>query len=78
MDCMVYQLWFFQPTVIILAWYHGDELIIITIIIKTSSTGPSLRNKVIYKFLSQQHKHLRHEKNEENTTQGSNQQLTAP
>ena len=32
---------------------------IIIIIIKTSSTGPSEINKVVYKLLSQPHKHLR-------------------
>ena len=32
------------------------------IIIKTSSRGPSGKNKIVYKFHSQPHKHLRHEK----------------
>ena len=32
---------------------------IIIIIIKTSSTGPNGKNKIVYKFLSQLHKHLR-------------------
>ena len=31
-------------------------------IIKTSSTGPSGKIKVVYKLLSQPHKHLRHGK----------------
>ena len=34
----------------------------IIIIIKTSSTGPSGKNKIVYKSLSQSHKHLRHGK----------------
>ena len=37
-------------------------IIIIIIIIKTSSTGPSGKNKIVYKLLSQPHKHLRHRK----------------
>ena len=37
-----------------------DFIIIIIIIIKTSSAGPSLKNKDVYKLLSQPHKHLRH------------------
>ena len=36
--------------------------IIIIIIIKTSITGPSWKNKIVYKLLSQPHKHLRHRK----------------
>ena len=40
------------------------------IIIKTSITGPGLKNKVVYKLLAPW-------KTEENTTQGSNQRLTA-
>ena len=32
------------------------------IIIKTSSTVPSEKNKVVYKLLSQPHRHLRHGK----------------
>ena len=43
-----------SPTIII--------SIIFIIIIKTSSTGSSGENKVVYKFLSQPHKHLRHRK----------------
>ena len=42
------------------------------IIIKTSRTGPSVKNKVIYKLLSQPHKHLLHEKRKRN------QQLNSP
>ena len=38
-----------------------DELKIISII-KTSSTGPSGKNRVVYKLISQPHKHLRHGK----------------
>ena len=38
------------------------NLIIIIINIKTSSTGPSWKNKVVYKLLSQPHKHLCHGK----------------
>ena len=37
------------------------------IIIKTSSTDPSGKNKVVYKLLSQPHKHLRHRKREHNS-----------
>ena len=37
-------------------------IIIIIIIIKTSSTGPSGKNKIAYKLLSQPHHHLRHVK----------------
>ena len=36
--------------------------LVIIIIIKTSSTGHSGENKVVYKLLSQPHKHLRHGK----------------
>ena len=36
--------------------------IIIIIVIKTSSTGPSGKNNVVYKLMSQPHKHLRHGK----------------
>ena len=36
--------------------------IVIIIIIETSSTDPSWKNKVDYKLLSQPHKHLRHGK----------------
>ena len=39
-----------------------EQLIIIIIIIKTSSTGPSGKNKIAYKYLLKHHKHLRHEK----------------
>ena len=35
---------------------------LISVIINTSSTGPSEKNKVVYKLLSQTHKHLRHGK----------------
>ena len=45
------------------------------IIIKASCTGSSEKNKIVYKFLSQPHKHLRHRKLK-NQIQGSNQQLT--
>ena len=41
---------------------HGYIIIIIIIIIKTSSTGPSGKNKTVYKLLTQPHKHLRHGK----------------
>ena len=34
----------------------------VVIIIKTGSTGPSGKNKIVYKLLSQLHKHLRHRK----------------
>ena len=44
----------------------------IIIIIKTSRTGPSGKNNVVSKFLSQPRK------TEENRTQGSNQRLPAP
>ena len=45
-----------------LATHLNDYVvIIIIIIIKTSSTGPSGENKVVYKLLSLPHKHLRHE-----------------
>ena len=37
-------------------------MIIIIIIIKTSSTGPSRKNHVVYKLLSQPQKHLRNGK----------------
>ena len=47
------------------------------IIIKTSSTGPSGKNKIVHKLLSQPHKHLTTE-NWRAPTQGSNQRLTAP
>ena len=56
--------------------YKDSVKPIIIIIIKTSRTGPSVKNKIVYKF-SQPHKHLRHG-NLKNTTQGSNQRLTAP
>ena len=48
-----------SPTLLCLKVY-----IIIIIIIKTSSTSPSGKNKVVYKLLSQRHKHLRHGKRE--------------
>ena len=56
------------------------------IIIKTSSTGQSWKNKVVYKLLSQPHKHLpdatpqapARRKTEENTIQESNHRLTTP
>ena len=50
--------------------------IIIIIIIKTSSTDPSGKNKIVYKLLTQPHKHLRHGKTEKQT-QESSQRLTA-
>ena len=37
-------------------------IIIITIIIKTSSTSPSGKNKIVYKLFSQPHNYLRHGK----------------
>ena len=37
-------------------------IIIIIIIIKTSSTGPIGKNKIVYKLLTQPHKRLRHER----------------
>ena len=50
---------------------------IIIIIIKTTSTGPSdNKNKIVYKSITQPHKHLRHGKNE-TQTHGNNQRLTA-
>ena len=49
----------------------------IIIIIKTSSTGPSdNKNKIVYKSITQPHKHLRHGKIE-TRTHGNNQRLTA-
>ena len=39
-----------------------NYIIISFIIIQTSSTSPNLKNKIIYKLLSQPHKHLRHRK----------------
>ena len=53
-------------------------IIIVIIIIKTSSKGPSGKNTIVYKLLSQPHKHLSHGKLKKSTTQGSNQRLTAP
>ena len=47
------------------------------IIIKTSSTGSSGKNKIVYKLLLQPHKHQLHGKLK-NTTQGTNQRLTSP
>ena len=49
----------------------------VIIIIKTSSTGPSWKNKIVYKLLTQPHKHLRHGKTEKQT-QERIQRLTAP
>ena len=37
-------------------------IIIVIIIIKTSSTGQSEKNKIVYKLLTQPHKHLHHRK----------------
>ena len=51
-------------------------IIIIIIIIKTSSTGPSGKNKIVNNLPTQPHKYLSHEKTEKQT-QGSNKQLTA-
>ena len=42
--------------------HYFNFISIFIIIIKTSSTGPSGKNKVVYKLLSQPHKHLRHGK----------------
>ena len=36
-------------------------------LIKTSSTGPSEKSKVVYKLLSQSHEHLRHGKRKHNS-----------
>ena len=44
---------------------------LIIIIIKTSSTGPSEKNKIVYKLLSQPPQALVSRKTEENTTQGT-------
>ena len=52
-------------------------IINISIIIETISTGPSGKNKIVYKLLTQPHNHLRHG-NTEKENQGSNQRLTAP
>ena len=59
-----------------LVYLDFQKTFIIIIIVKTSCTGPSGNNKIVYKLLSQSHKHLRHGKLK-NTTQGSNQGLTA-
>ena len=42
--------------------WQNVRVIIIIIIIKTSSTGQGGKTKLLYKLLSQPHKHLRHEK----------------
>ena len=57
--------------------FSSDLFIISSSIKKTSSTGPSGKNKIVYKFISQPQQHLRQGKLK-NTTQGSNQRLTAP
>ena len=44
-------------------------LIILFIIIKSSSSGPRGKNKIVYKLISLPHKHLHHGK-QENTTRG--------
>ena len=41
---------------------YTTTVIIISIIIETSRTGPSGKNKVVYKLLLQPHKHLHHRK----------------
>ena len=61
-----------DPRLTLVPWW-----LIIIIIIKTSSTGPSRKNKIVYKLLTQPHKHLRHGKTEKQA-KGSNQRLTAP
>ena len=40
----------------------NELIIIIIIIMKTVSRGPSGKNKIVYKLLSQPHKNLRHGK----------------
>ena len=52
-----------------------DSLVVI--IIKTIGTGTSGKIYIVYKLLSQPHKHVRHGKLK-NTTQASNQRLTSP
>ena len=59
------------------SWTTFQLIIIIVVIIKTSSTFPSWKNKIVYKLHTQSHKHLRHGKTEKQT-QGSNERLTAP
>ena len=54
-----------------------DLYTIINIIIKTGSTGPSGKNKIVHKLLMQPHKDLHHRKTEKQT-QESNQWLTTP
>ena len=50
--------------------YEMKTCLIMIIIIKTSSTGPSRKKKIVSKLLSQPHKHLRHRKLN-NTTDGA-------
>ena len=40
--------------------YIVSIVILIIIIIKTSSTGPYAKNKIVYKLISQLQKHLSH------------------
>ena len=53
------------------------ELDYFIIIVKTSTTGQSGKNKIVHQMLSQPQAPAAR-KTEENTTQGSNQRLTAP
>ena len=48
------------PSVLMIVKSEAIAIIIIIIIIKTSRTGPSWENKIVYKLLTKPHKHLRH------------------
>ena len=54
-----------------------EDYSIIIIIIKTQQQRPKWEQQIVYKFLMQPHKHLRHGKTEKQI-QGSDQRLTAP
>ena len=51
------------------------KIIKIIIIIKTSSTGQRVKNKIVYKLLTQPHKHLHHEKQKNKLREETNDWL---
>ena len=55
--------------------WHWFTIIIIIFIIKTSSTGQSGKNKIVYKLLSQPNKNLRHGKLRNKLTKATNDWL---
>ena len=54
-----YYYYYYYYYIFLLQYYIFSVEVIITIIIKTSTTRPSGKNKIVYKLHSQPHKHLR-------------------